>query len=415
MTRNRALVVTALVAAFAAGGGMRAQMPPIAAMKGEVGLGLLLRQLKTTAVLMQAVAHPDDENNGMLAATGWGQGVRTVVVSATRGDGGQNEIGPELFDALAITRTEELISVHQLDSPEQYFTRAVDFGYSFSVDETFEKWGRQEILGDYVRQIRTISPDIIIAMRPDGTGGGQHHQASAVISREAFLAAGNPAMFPEQIREGLRPVAAEEVLLHRPLRVRGRTAAALGRDTDYGRHGRVRPAPGRVVCRDWQPRAQQSQNTGHGAVAVAAGPLERRIPARRERDSRAEGERRRVALRRHRHERARPGALRAGRGARGADVRSRGHRRRGDGGGAALGVGRTGGRGGAACRGVAGGACACDRSSRRARLPFPTTRASRSTAVSASRNGSSSTPCSLRAASGSRRSRMTGWSWRARR
>jgi LmbE family N-acetylglucosaminyl deacetylase len=205
MTRNRVLLVTALVAAFVAGGGMRAQMPPISGMKGEVGLGLRLRQLKTTAVLMQAVAHPDDENNAMLAATGWGQGVRTVVVSATRGDGGQNEIGPELFDALATARTEELVSVHQFDGAEQFFTRAVDFGYSFSVDETFEKWGRQEILGDYVRMIRTIRPDVIIAMRPDGTGGGQHHQASAVISREAFLAAGNTAKFPGQIREGLRP------------------------------------------------------------------------------------------------------------------------------------------------------------------------------------------------------------------
>ena len=200
-----AAVTGAITAALVAGGPMRAQMPPISGMKGEVGLGLLLRQLKTTAVLMQAVAHPDDENNAMLAAMGWGQGVRTVVVSATRGDGGQNEIGPELFDALATTRTEELLSVHQFDSAEQYFTRAVDFGFSFSVEETFEKWGRQEILGDYVRHIRTIRPDIIIAMRPDGSGGGQHHQASAVISREAFLAAGDPAKFPEQIREGLRP------------------------------------------------------------------------------------------------------------------------------------------------------------------------------------------------------------------
>ena len=205
MARSRVALIGALVATLGASAGTLAQMPPISAMKGEVGLGLLLRQLKTTAVLMQAVAHPDDENNGMLAATGWGQGVRTVVVSATRGDGGQNEIGPELFDALATTRTEELLSVHQSDSAEQYFTRAVDFGYSFSVDETFEKWGRQEILGDYVRMIRTIRPDIIIAMRPDGAGGGQHHQASAVISREAFLAAGDPAKFPEQIREGLRP------------------------------------------------------------------------------------------------------------------------------------------------------------------------------------------------------------------
>jgi hypothetical protein len=172
MTRNRVFLVTALLAASVAGAGTRAQMPPVSGMKGEVGLGLLLRQLKTTAVLMQAVAHPDDENNAMLAATGWGQGVRTVVVSATRGDGGQNEIGPELFDALAAARTEELLSVHQFDSAEQYFTRAVDFGYSFSVDETFEKWGRQEILGDYVRLIRTIRPDIVIGMRPDGSGGG---------------------------------------------------------------------------------------------------------------------------------------------------------------------------------------------------------------------------------------------------
>ncbi|MGE5198681.1 MAG: PIG-L family deacetylase [Rhodospirillaceae bacterium] len=205
MSRNRIALVAALVAGFLAADGIRAQMPPIAAMRGEVGLGLLLRQLKTTAVLMQATAHPDDENNAMLAAMGWGRGARTAVVTATRGDGGQNEIGPELSDALAIARTEELISVHQLDSAEQYFTRAVDFGYSFSIDETFQKWGRQEILGDYVRHIRTIRPDIIIAMRPDGTGGGQHHQASAVISREAFLQAGDPTKFPEQIREGLRP------------------------------------------------------------------------------------------------------------------------------------------------------------------------------------------------------------------
>jgi len=112
MIRIRILVATALLAGLMAGGGMRAQMPPVAGMKGEVGLGLLLRQLKTTAVLMQAVAHPDDENNGMLAAMGWGQGVRTVVVSATRGDGGQNEIGPELGDALATARTEELLSVN---------------------------------------------------------------------------------------------------------------------------------------------------------------------------------------------------------------------------------------------------------------------------------------------------------------
>ena len=95
-----------------------AQMPPVSDLTGRVGLGLLLRQLATTGVLMQAVAHPDDENNAMLAALGWGQGVRTAVVSATRGDGGQNEIGPELFNALAVLRTEELLAVHRMDSAE---------------------------------------------------------------------------------------------------------------------------------------------------------------------------------------------------------------------------------------------------------------------------------------------------------
>jgi len=194
-----------VIAVAAAGGGLLAQMPPVSEAKGQVGLGLLLRQLQTTGVLMQANAHPDDEQNGMLAAMGWGQGIRTVVATATRGDGGQNEIGPELFDALAAARTEELLSVHALDSAEQYFTRAVDFGYSFSTDETFALWGRQEILGDFVRLIRMIRPDVIVAMRPDGAGGGQHHQASAVIAREACLSAGDAAKFPEQIRDGLRP------------------------------------------------------------------------------------------------------------------------------------------------------------------------------------------------------------------
>ena len=183
----------------------RAQMPPVADLKGQVGLGLLLRQLATTGMLMQATAHPDDENNAMLAALGWGKGIRTAVVTATRGDGGQNEIGPELFNALAVLRTEELLSAHRMDSAEQYFLRAVDFGFSFSQEETFEKWGRQEILGDFVRMIRTLRPDVIVAMRPDGAGGGQHHQASAILAREAYLAAGDAATFPDQLREGLRP------------------------------------------------------------------------------------------------------------------------------------------------------------------------------------------------------------------
>jgi hypothetical protein len=160
---------------------------------------------------MMTTAHPDDENNGLLAYYAHGMGFRTSLVTATRGEGGQNEIGPELFEALAVLRTEELLAAHRFDGAEQYFTRAVDFGYSFSVDETLAKWGKQEILGDYVRMIRTIRPDVIVGFVFDGGGGGQHHQTSSRLTAEAFRAAADPAAFPEQIqKDGLRPWQAKK-------------------------------------------------------------------------------------------------------------------------------------------------------------------------------------------------------------
>ena len=177
---------------------------------GQAELGLMLRRLNTVGIFMMATAHPDDEDNALLSMLSQGQGIRTTLVTATRGDGGQNEIGPELFDALAVLRTEELLAAHRLDGAEQYFTRAVDFGYSFSIEETFEQWGRQEILGDFVRMIRTIRPDVMAGMNPEGQGGGQHHQASGVLAREAFRAAADPTQFPDQIEDGLRPWQAKK-------------------------------------------------------------------------------------------------------------------------------------------------------------------------------------------------------------
>jgi LmbE family N-acetylglucosaminyl deacetylase len=184
---------------------------PVASLRGEPALALMLRKLDTVGNFMMTTAHPDDENNAMLAFYAHGNGFRTSLVSATRGEGGQNEIGPELFEALAVLRTEELLAAHRFDGAEQYFTRAVDFGYSFSVDETLEKWGKQEILGDYVRMIRTIRPDVIVGFVFEGAGGGQHHQASSRLTAEAFRAAADPKAFPEQIqKEGLRPWQAKK-------------------------------------------------------------------------------------------------------------------------------------------------------------------------------------------------------------
>jgi LmbE family N-acetylglucosaminyl deacetylase len=171
----------------------------------------MLRKLDTVGNFMMTTAHPDDENNAMLAFYAHGNGFRTSLVAATRGEGGQNEIGAELFEALAVLRTEELLAAHRFDGAEQYFTRAVDFGYSFSIDETLEKWGKQEILGDYVRIIRTIRPDVIVGFVFDGAGGGQHHQASSRLTAEAFRAAADPKAFAEQIqKEGLRPWQAKK-------------------------------------------------------------------------------------------------------------------------------------------------------------------------------------------------------------
>src|SRR5262249_11963023 len=120
-----------------------------------------------------------------------------------RGNGGQNEIGPEIFEALGLLRTGELAALHRFDGAEEYFTRAVDFGYSFSIEETFQKWGRDEITADYVRLIRTIRPDVIVTLPLTGNAGGQHHMASANITHDAYKLAGDPAKFPEQLKEGL--------------------------------------------------------------------------------------------------------------------------------------------------------------------------------------------------------------------
>src|SRR3954451_7037366 len=203
---------------------------PVGELPGDVSLKLALRQLKSVGSFMETTAHPDDEDNALLAMMSHGRGMRTVLVTATRGDGGQNEIGPEIFQALGVLRTEELLAVHRFDGAEQYFTRAIDFGFSFSIDESIEKWGHDEILGDFVRHIRTIRPDVIAGFLCGGTGGGQHHQASTRLTIEAFRAAADPARYPEQIRDGLRPWQARRVFCTEGFSATGQAAATPSRD-----------------------------------------------------------------------------------------------------------------------------------------------------------------------------------------
>jgi LmbE family N-acetylglucosaminyl deacetylase len=180
---------------------------PLPQETGAAGLKLMLRRLQTTARLMQVTAHPDDEDGGMLTLESRGKGVSTLLMSLTRGEGGQNKLGSNLFDALGVLRTLELLASDRYYGVEQRFSRVADFGYSKTAEETFQKWqGHEVALGDIVRVIRTFRPDVLVA-RFSGTDrdGHGHHQASAILTKEAFRAAADPKRFPEQIAEGLDP------------------------------------------------------------------------------------------------------------------------------------------------------------------------------------------------------------------
>jgi len=207
----RRLPSAVVLAVLFAAAPVAAQLRPVPQDEGTNGLALALRHLPTSGSILYVTAHPDDENNGVLVQLNRGRGLDTALLTLTRGDGGQNEIGPELFQALGILRTEELAAIHRYDRAVQYFTRAYEFGYSFSVEETFEKWGREETLRDVVRVVRMTRPDVILTLPLEAPLGGQHHQAAARLAVEAFRAAADPARFPEQIAEGLRPWQARKV------------------------------------------------------------------------------------------------------------------------------------------------------------------------------------------------------------
>jgi len=180
---------------------------PLPQETGASGLKLMLRRLQTTGRLMQVDAHPDDEDGGMLTLEARGKGVSTLLMTLNRGEGGQNKLGSNLFDVLGVVRTLEVLAADRYYGVEQRFSRVADFGYSKTAEETFQKWQGHDIaLADIVRVVRTFRPDVLIA-RFSGTerDGHGHHQASAILTKEAFRAAADPNRFPEQIKDGLQP------------------------------------------------------------------------------------------------------------------------------------------------------------------------------------------------------------------
>ncbi|MEZ5008106.1 MAG: PIG-L family deacetylase [Chitinophagales bacterium] len=160
-----------------------------------------LQKLNSLKKVLYIAAHPDDENTRALAYFSLGEKAETAYLSLTRGDGGQNLIGDELSEDLGVLRTQELLAARSYDGAQQYFSKAVDFGYSKSAEETFEKWGKDEILADVVLMIRKFQPDVIITrFPPDERGGHGHHTASAVLAIEAFEKAADPNFLPDQVK-----------------------------------------------------------------------------------------------------------------------------------------------------------------------------------------------------------------------
>lgn len=160
---------------------------------------LALKKLRVLGSALYIAAHPDDENTALLAYLSKEKLVRTGYLSLTRGDGGQNLIGTETDELLGVLRTQELLSARRIDGAEQFFTRAIDFGYSKNPEESLQIWEREKILSDMVWIIRKFQPDILITRFTTEQGGHGHHLASAILALEAFHAAGDANRFPEQL------------------------------------------------------------------------------------------------------------------------------------------------------------------------------------------------------------------------
>jgi LmbE family N-acetylglucosaminyl deacetylase len=204
------LAAACLVATLLGYPSIDAQVRPIYD-QGAAGLAQRLERLQTTASALHTAAHPDDEDSAFIARTARGDHARVAYLSLNRGEGGQNIIGTELFDALGVIRTEELLQARRLDGGEQFFTRTFDYGFSKTRVEAAAKWNERDTLGDMVRVIRTFRP-LVIYSRWQGTPADGHgqHQFAGYLSPLAFKAAADPSQFPEQLKEGLRPWQAKK-------------------------------------------------------------------------------------------------------------------------------------------------------------------------------------------------------------
>jgi len=188
--------------------------------RGAAALWQSLLKLHTRASLIMFTAHPDDEDGGMLTYESRGQGTRAVLLTLNRGEGGQNIMSDDYWDALGLVRTEELLEADARYGVEQYFTRMVDYGFSKTREEALQQWGFDRVLYDCVRVVRMTRPLVVTSVFVGGhTDGHGNHMVAGQMAQEVYKAAGDPKTFPDQIKEGLRPWTPLKVYSRTPFRV----------------------------------------------------------------------------------------------------------------------------------------------------------------------------------------------------
>ena len=254
-----ALLLTAIAAAHAPASHHNAY--PLPEERGCTGIVYALEKLPVYAHVLYTIAHPDDESPGTLVWLSRHEHVRTALFSLTRGDGGQNILGSEKYEALGLLRTGELLEACRFYGANPYFSTAFEFGFSKSAQETLEKWGKERTLEELVRFIRMWRPAVIISQFAGTPSDGHgHHQVAGLLTREAFRTAGDPAAFPEHAKLGLSPWQAK--LLYR----RGRDG------TDVIPVGSYDPILGRSFLEIGIEGYSKHRSQGNGARFALPGP-----------------------------------------------------------------------------------------------------------------------------------------------
>jgi LmbE family N-acetylglucosaminyl deacetylase len=238
---------------------------PLPEDRGAAGLWQSLRQLQTTARVLHITAHPDDEDGPTITMLARGRGASVTLLSLTRGESGANAVTGDFFDRLGVLRTTELLEAARRYGVDVRFTRAVDYGYSKNVAETFRQWDRRAVLRDMVAVIRGVKPHVILS-RWSGTprDGHGNHEAAGILAQEAFAAAGDPNAFPELLTEGLLP--------WQPLKLYSGNRNALDEWTLRLEHGAVDPVLGLSYSQLARQGLRRHRSQGAGAAAARPCP-----------------------------------------------------------------------------------------------------------------------------------------------